>query len=424
MRPIGFARRFVIALLAIPLGIALVLGLPLGVLYLLSFVSQWVDMLVFVPGFALYVLGACVPVGLVQFGRWRERRASGPLRLPSATWLAVGAVVAIGVGQLLLWARTALLFWPVFVLAAALPPLVALAVAAQRIGAGTTWRRALAGLLAGSLLATHLTILLTAAVSILAYALVLPLRNLTAHVLASRDLEQLFYSPALAFALVGAAVVAPVVEELTKPLGAILLARRLRGPAEAFLVGMAGGVGFAIVENMLYESAGSTLWAGIATLRGIGGVLHPLNAGMVAVGWYGVRNGLPGAWRRLVGLYGLAVGAHAAWNGGLTILLSGLGVYFFGADTWRLDVFGIGQPGVVLVFMVLEALALWRLLVVVTDQLTEPGRAAVEPMLPLHLDRPGRLAVWATGLLALAVPIGALYGPLVARYASRMLPAG
>jgi RsiW-degrading membrane proteinase PrsW (M82 family) len=144
------------------------------------------------------------------------------------------------------------------------------------------------------------------------------------------------------------------VEELTKPLGAILLARRLRGPAEAFLVGMAGGVGFAIVENMLYESAGSTLWAGIATLRGIGGVLHPLNAGMVAVGWYGVRNGLPGAWRRLVGLYGLAVGAHAAWNGGLTILLSGLGVYFFGADTWRLDVFGIGQPGVVLVFMVLE----------------------------------------------------------------------
>jgi RsiW-degrading membrane proteinase PrsW (M82 family) len=73
------------------------------------------------------------------------------------------------------------------------------------------------------------------------------------------------------------------VEELTKPVGAILLARRFRGPAEAFLVGMAGGVGFAIVENMLYEAAGARLWAGMATLRAVGGVLHPLNAGLVAI---------------------------------------------------------------------------------------------------------------------------------------------
>jgi hypothetical protein len=280
----------------------------------------------------------------------------------------------------------------------------------------------MAGVLSGSLLSTHLTILLGAAVSILAYLLVLPLRDLVARAVASRSLEQLFYSPALAFALVGSAVVAPVVEELTKPLAAFLLARRLRGPAEAFLVGMAGGAGFAIVENMLYEAAGARLWAHVAALRGIGGVLHPLNAGLVALGWYGVRHGLPGAWRRLLGLYGLAVGGHALWNGGLVVLLSGIGAYFFGADTWQLNIYGAGQPGAVVVFLALEAITLWRLLVVVTRHLRDPNRPEVAADLALRLDRPRRLALWASGLLLVLVPLGALYGPLVERYARRLLP--
>jgi RsiW-degrading membrane proteinase PrsW (M82 family) len=422
MRPLGFIWRFVAALFAIPVGVALVVGLPLGFLYLLSFASEWVDLLIFVPGFALYVLGFCVPVGLVQFSRWHARRPSSPLRLPGALWLGNAAVASIIAGYLFLATGVSVLFWAMFVLGAALPPLTALGLAVQRIGA-TTWRRALAGVLSGSLLSTHLTILLTVAVSLLAYALLVPLRELTARILASPDLERLFYSPALAFALVGGAVVAPLVEELTKPIGAILLARRLRGPAEAFLVGMAGGVGFAIIENMLYEAAGAPAWAGIATLRGIGGVLHPLNAGLVAIGWYAVRNGLPGAWRKLLGLYGLAVATHAVWNAGLIILLSDVGAYFFGAQIWQLDILGVAQPGVVLVFMILEALVLWRMVVVVSEHLREPG-AQVEPLLALHLEQPRRLALWASGLLIVAVSIGALYGPLLGRWAEKLTTVG
>jgi RsiW-degrading membrane proteinase PrsW (M82 family) len=423
MRPLRFVWRFILVLVAIPVVVALVVGLPLGFVYLLSFASEWVELLIFVPGFAMYVLGFCVPVGLVQFTRWQAGRPSTPFRLPGSLWLATAAVASIGVGYGLLSAGVAVLFWPVFVLAAALPPLTALGLALQRIGTLTTWRRALAGVLSGSLLSTYLTILLTVAVSLLAYALLLPLREVTANLLASPDLERLFYSPVLALTLVEAAVVAPLVEELTKPVGAILLARRLRGPAEAFLVGMAGGVGFAIIENMLYEAAGAQAWAGIATLRAVGGALHPLNAGLVAIGWYGVRNGLPGAWRRLLGLYGLAVGAHALWNGGLVLLLSDVGAYFFGAETWQLDVVGVGQPGVVLVFMLLEALALWRLVAVVSDHLREPGEH-VEALLALHTEQPRRLALWASGLLIVAVSIGALYGPLVGRWAERLSAAG
>jgi hypothetical protein len=187
---------------------------------------------------------------------------------------------------------------------------------------------------------------------------------------------------------------------------------------------MAGGLGFAILENMLYEAAGPGLWAHIALLRGIGGALHPLNAGLVAVAWYGVVHRQPGAWRRWFALYGLAVGLHALWNGGLILLLSAFGAYFFGTTTWTLDVYGVGQPGVVLVFMLLEAVAIWRLLVVVSGRLRDPAAPAVETALALQLEQPRRLALWATGLLALLVPIGALYGPLAARYADKLLPLG
>jgi hypothetical protein len=130
----------------------------------------------------------------------------------------------------------------------------------------------------------------------------------------------------------------------------------------------------------------------------------------------------PGRWGRLLALYGLAVGIHALWNGGLTILLSAAGAYFFATDSWRVDVYGLGQPGIVLVFMVLESIALWRLLVLMTDRLAGGSAGEVDSGLRLHLERPRRLAVWALGLLAIVVPIGALYGPLLARYADRLVP--
>jgi RsiW-degrading membrane proteinase PrsW (M82 family) len=424
MRAWAFAWRFLVALAAIPVGIALLLGVPLGALYLLGFLSEWVELVVFVPAFALYIFGICVPLGVVQWRRHEARQPSTPIRLPSTPLLICTAILAIILGQLLLLARVLLLFWPVYVLAAALPPLIALGQAVQRVGGATTWRRGIAGLLSGSFISTQLTIFLTAAFTILAYLIVMPLRELTTRVLASHDLEELFYSPTLVVALVGAALVAPVVEELTKPLAVILLARRLRGPAEAFLVGMACGVGFAIIENMLYEAAGGRMWAAIATLRAIGGVLHPLNAGLVAVGWYGVRHGLPGAWRRLIGLFGLAVGFHAIWNGSLTLLLSTFGAYTFGTDTWQISIYGIGQPGIILVFMLLETLALWRVLILVTVQLHPSATPSAEPLLALHLERPRRLALWAIGLLLLLVPLGALYAPLLERYVPRLAPLG
>ena len=71
--------------------------------------------------------------------------------------------------------------------------------------------------------------------------------------------------------------------------------------------------------------------------------------------------------------------------------------------------------------MALEAIALWRLLAVTTGRLAG-GESTVDEGVSLGLDQPRRLAIWATGLVLLVVPIGVLYGPLLARYADRLVP--
>jgi hypothetical protein len=123
-------------------------------------------------------------------------------------------------------------------------------------------------------------------------------------------------------------------------------------------------------------------------------------------------------------LFGLAVGFHALWNGSLTLLLSTLGAYVFGPDTWQINVYGIGQPGVILVCMLLETLVLWRVLFIVTAQLREPNLATAQPSVGLHLERPRRLALWSIGLLVLLVPLAALYAPLVQQYMVKLMPLG
>ncbi|PZS05844.1 MAG: hypothetical protein DLM70_05910, partial [Chloroflexi bacterium] len=182
--------------------------------------------------------------------------------------------------------------------------------------------------------------------------------------------------------------------------------------------------GFAAIEDMLYESAGTHVWAGLAVLRGIGGILHPLNAGLVALGWYGVRNGHPGAWRRLAGYFGLAVAIHALWNGAMGVLFSDVGAHFFGAERWTLNIYNVGQPGVVIVFMLLETILLWQLLVRVSAGLRASKDVDDVPLPPLRRVSPRKLAIYAAVAVAVATSLGALYGPLVQNYSRHVLPFG
>jgi hypothetical protein len=102
------------------------------------------------------------------------------------------------------------------------------------------------------------------------------------------------------------------------------------------------------------------------------------------------------------------------------ILFSGIGAYFFGTAVWEPSIYGFGQPGIVTALLAVGTAGLWRLLGLVTAQLREPQQPEVMAVLALHLEQPRRLALWAAGLALLLVPVGALYGPLLARYVSRL----
>jgi RsiW-degrading membrane proteinase PrsW (M82 family) len=117
--------------------------------------------------------------------------------------------------------------------------------------------------------------------------------------------------------LITLSVIAPLAEEGLKPLGAVIIMRRLRSPGEAFLLGLAAGVGFDIIETIGYIGMNEADWVEVAIERIGAGLLHGVGAGMGALGWYYLINGkgVPNRW--LKGLGGLlyAVLQHAIFNG-------------------------------------------------------------------------------------------------------------
>ncbi len=133
-----------------------------------------------------------------------------------------------------------------------------------------------------------------------------------------------------------AVVSAPVIEEITKLAGPLLvfwLARRhLTGTLDALVYCGLSGAGFAIAENVLYasgtylsgtqlldEATGIALVTQLVLLRGLATMFaHPLMTGLAAVGLGKAarRPGRPGrqtAW--ILGMLLCAMGLHALWNG-------------------------------------------------------------------------------------------------------------
>ena len=122
-------------------------------------------------------------------------------------------------------------------------------------------------------------------------------------------------------------IVAPIVEELLKPIGLLFVMKRLRTPYEGVLYGVACGMGFAIIENMLYELFiliwhGSDAWTINAFLRGIGStVLHAV--GPAAVGYaVAYANQMERPMAKYVGLaYVFGIVMHGLWNSIATVVL-------------------------------------------------------------------------------------------------------
>jgi hypothetical protein len=254
--------------------------------------------------------------------------------------------------------------------------------------------------------------LLAGAAVFLVYGLageLLPLAENLLEALSFGALTQELLSPWLLVALVESALIAPLVEEMVKPLALLPLLRRLPSPREAMLVGLLAGAGFAAVENLLYAALFGRVWGGVLAVRAMGAALHPFGAGLVAAGWWHVLHGEPEAGRRWWSHYGLAVGAHALWNGTCVVAAAVAGAWFQG---WEVDLLGVTDAVVLLALLATQGAGLLVALRALARRLAlgaadAPG-AAVAPGDPLRLEVPQEraLAVWGLACLVVLLPVG------------------
>lgn len=123
----------------------------------------------------------------------------------------------------------------------------------------------------------------------------------------------------------------PVLEELIKALGVLLILviarRELDGPLDGFIYAAMIGAGFAFTENIIYFASSQAEGTEFAWLLVVRCILSPFahvlftGAFGLAVGWAARRRDF---WRFLVAIIVgllLAIGLHALWNGGAVLVL-------------------------------------------------------------------------------------------------------
>ncbi len=344
-------------------------------------------------------------------------RRSHPLKLPPVYLFWIVFAVVLGLGNVLLNFGIAAdyLFPPVFLLGAALPTIGVLAWAGRRLGWPITWRQGALAVVAGSTLSIFIAILVETFLPYLAYLLIAPLEflayafgDLFAYGGGGNFLERLFLSPLIIVFLITTALAAPIPEEFAKALALPIFGRqRITNERQALMIGLACGAGFAILENMLYEGLYAQYngwsWGGVTLLRGIGAILHTLCTGLVALGWFRMREGGVG---KLIKAYLLAVGLHTLWNGGFEVFVYITGLDYFGGLGPSFSFYGTAVEVLLVVYLVGLSLGLWWLLHHIINGMARGTEPAITP----ETVSPRILAAWAFASALVIVPIGAALG--------------
>jgi RsiW-degrading membrane proteinase PrsW (M82 family) len=339
-------------------------------------------------------------------------------RLPPAYFFWIVFGLALGLGNALLNSRTATnyVFPFIFLLGAALPTFAVLTYGARKLGGPATWRQVALMFVAGSTISVLVAILLESALPALAYLLFSPLRSLADGFSwlsfgAPGLIERIFFSPLIVVFLIFTAVQAPIPEEFAKAIGPSLIGARIQNERQAFLIGLASGAGFAILENMLYEGLyaqwNGWSWGGIALLRGFGSILHPLCTGIIALAIFRARaNGKD--WLRTVGpAYLLSVGLHTLWNGGFEPLVYLTGLDYMIGEGPSFSLYGTSVQGILILFLFALSVGLWLYF---NRILTRLGQGLEVELVPLLVSRRALAGMTLTAV-AVFVPIGAMLGP-------------
>ena len=269
-------------------------------------------------------------------------RPSRPFRPWPTSLLAAIFVVAAVCGQAILSfdLLPPLAFPPFHILATALPPLIILASAGRRLSqAGVRWRDVILHLSSGAFLAAlgafSLEALSALLLSLAVFAIVALtpggeawLQELVANLSNPawlqdpNNLRQLLLSPAVLVILTSLlTVIAPLIEEFLKPIGVAITSYRRPSRAQAFLWGLAGGAGFALVEGLLNGTIALEGWGAMVVMRVGAAAMHCLGSGLMALGWHHLF-----VTRRpwhLLAAYAASVSLHGLWNaaaGGMVVV--------------------------------------------------------------------------------------------------------
>jgi hypothetical protein len=312
-------------------------------------------------------------LGILHSSFALAQRPSRPFKLPPFWFFVPIYIVLITVGLIVgssdVIIKNLLLIFPLIALSGIIPALTFLALALGRLRRSetrewpTTWRRFTLALLSGAtsaiLLASIFELVLTL-IAALQFIGVNPSFITDPNAPIPHNLQVVI------FILTIYSVIAPIVEEGVKPLAVVTLIGRIRSASEAFILGMACGIGFDVIETIEYMGTGYRHWVDIAIARSSAGLLHGLGAGMIALGWYYITH--KDALKRnhiQVGLGCMlyAILQHAIWNGSfvLVFLPAPIGPYL---ENGTISIFGYDLSAFLLVYLVFSVFMLWFLLFV------------------------------------------------------------
>ena len=356
----------VAGMLVLPGGLLLLSGgAGCAVLYLLlPFLHHGPDLLVTnLTVASVATIGLTLGFGLMYHGRrFLGGHTSATFYPPSPRRWILLFFLCLFVGQLMVSvlpaARFTALAFPLFhILAAATPALAILAFVGRRTTAAS-WRTVLLELSHGAVLAplgalaAELAVVLAVVAAIALVVAFTPggverLVDLSLNLQDPTWLENtenlagLVLSPAALFAITLVFVVmAPLIEELLKGLGVLLLGYRLRGQAEALLWGVACGAGFAIGESLFNGSIALEGWGAVMLMRCGASLMHCTASGVMGLGWQQalVRKR---PWR-LLAAYGASAGAHALWNAAaVAVAVPSLLLVSSPGDLWKQGLGGL-----------------------------------------------------------------------------------
>lgn len=260
---------------------------------------------------------------------------------------------------------------PLVLLSGILPAVTIFAFTAQRLGYPTTWRHAWLSFLSGAFLATLLALILELVASGILIT-VLRVDSGAVNQISTNSFPDFI----AAFLLLS--VVAPLAEEGFKPVGPLIIIGRIRGPAEAFLLGMASGIGFDIFETTGYISQGQADWISTAVVRVGAGLLHGVGAGMGTLGWYYLTRGkgVPQRWQKGFGALAYAVAQHGIFNG--ANFLAAIPGPIGNALQTPVWFFGLPQTGDIYLFVVFYAAIICFLLWITKQLRQQPPAPSVE----------------------------------------------